>query len=118
MGLTASILLEDNGFLLQEDGENLSLEPLEFIVLCDLGLYSLTGKNAVVAYGRKVNADFGSYSLTGQTATISKNILLLGESGVYTVQGEQATIFLGGAPIVATTQFDVRVRSFTERRRF
>ncbi len=74
MGTVACLLLESGDFLLQEDGGKLALEPFQYIVVANSGMYNVTGKSA--------------------------------------------TITISGAPPAPTLDVLVKLRSFTERRRF
>lgn len=74
MGAVACLLLEDGSYLLQEDGGKLALEPFQYIVVADSGMYNVTGQDA--------------------------------------------TITVSGTPPVSTLDVLIKLRSFTERRRF
>jgi hypothetical protein len=74
MGIVACLLLESGDFLLQEDGGKLALEPFQYIVVADSGMYNVTG--------------------------------------------ESATITVSGVPPTPSIDVLIKLRSFTERRRF
>lgn len=140
MGVVAYLLCEDGSYLVQEDGGLLNLEPLEYIVVADYGSYTVTGQSATVAknralsadYGaysvvgqtanllrsRLVAADFGSYAVAGQSAAIFKTRLLPAGTGTYSVDGQDAAIVVGGGPVPTVEDRLIKLRSFTERRRF
>lgn len=67
--------------------------------------------------GYTIAANNGSYTITGQSATLSKGRFLLGDSGTYGVTGQNAVITYSSITI-NTDQLLVKLRSFTERRRF
>jgi hypothetical protein len=67
--------------------------------------------------GYTITANNGSYTITGQSATLSKGRFLLGDSGTYGVTGQNAVITYSSITI-NTDQLLVKLRSFTERRRF
>jgi hypothetical protein len=140
MGVVAYLLLENGDYLLQEDGGKLDLEPLEYIVVAQNGSYTLTGQAAAIYLGKVVLASAGSYSLEGQNATIARGKLLVADAGAYTLNGENATIqvlhvvnaqtgqyalsgqnadvAISGQPVPAYEQAYIKLRSFTEHRRF
>ena len=67
--------------------------------------------------GYIITANNGSYTVTGQSATLSKGRFLLGNFGTYGVTGQNAVITYSSIT-VNTDQLLVKLRSFTERRRF
>ena len=67
--------------------------------------------------GYTITANNGSYTIIGQSATLSKGRFLLGDFGTYGVTGQNAVITYGSVTI-NTDQLLVKLRSFTERRRF
>ena len=62
-----------------------------YVLNCSVGSYSLTGQNASIAYGRKLDAINGSYVLTGQDATLVVARKLDALSGNYNITGQDAT---------------------------
>jgi hypothetical protein len=67
--------------------------------------------------GYTIVANNGAYTVTGQSATLSKGRFLLGDYGTYGVTGQNAVITYGSIT-VNTDQLLVKLRSFTEKRRF
>jgi hypothetical protein len=67
--------------------------------------------------GYTIAANNGSYTITGQSATLSKGRFLLGDFGTYGVTGQNAVITYSSITI-NTDQLLVKLRSFTEKRRF
>jgi len=65
-----------------------------------------------------ISADNGTYAVTGQSATLLRNKVLSGGYGLYTLTGQDAIITFDGEPVVVSEQLLVKLRSFTERRRF
>jgi hypothetical protein len=68
--------------------------------------------------GYTISADNGTYAVTGQSATLLRNKVLSGDYGLYTLTGQDAIITFDGEPVVVSEQLLVKLRSFTERRRF
>jgi hypothetical protein len=83
----------------------------------DYGTYAVTGQSATLLRSKALSGDYGVYTITGQSATLSKSRFLLGDSGTYGVTGQNAVITYGSVTI-NTDQLLVKLRSFTERRRF
>lgn len=69
--------------------------------------------------GYIITAVNGTYLVSGQTATLSFGRLLSAQNGVYSVAGQAIDISVGAppAPTLGIELF-VKIRSFTERRRF
>jgi len=67
-----------------------------------------------------ITANNGSYSVTGQASSILVSRLLFGAFGSYTVAGQNASVTYspGPSPTPAEIQLLIKLRSFTERRRF
>jgi len=65
-----------------------------------------------------ISADNGTYAVTGQSATLLRNKVLSGDYGLNTLTGQDAIITFDGEPVVVSEQLLVKLRSFTERRRF
>lgn len=118
MGVVAYLLAENGSYLVQEDGGRLDLEPLQYIVVADAGAYTIAGQSAIVAKNRTLVAEHGEYSLSGQDASIVWNRVLYASVGGYSVNGQAADIKIGGFPIPSADNAVVKLRSFTERRRF
>jgi hypothetical protein len=72
----------------------------------------------VVGGGYTIAANNGTYTVTGQSATLSRSRLITSDTGYYNVVGYPATIVISGSPIIVTDQLLIKLRSFTERRRF
>lgn len=51
MGAVAFLLLEDGGYLLQEDNGKIILEPTQYLVAGDYGTYTVTGRDATIQVG-------------------------------------------------------------------
>jgi len=83
----------------------------------DYGAYAVTGQSATLLRSKALSGDYGVYTITGQSATLSKGRFLLGDSGTYGVTGQNAVITYSSITI-NTDQLLVKLRSFTERRRF
>lgn len=81
------------------------------------GSYTITGQSATLLRSKALSGDYGVYTITGQSATLSKGRFLLGDSGTYGVTGQNAVITYSSITI-NTDQLLVKLRSFTERRRF
>jgi hypothetical protein len=81
------------------------------------GSYTVTGQSATLLRSKALSANYGVYTITGQSATLSKGRFLLGDYGTYGVTGQNAVITYGSIT-VNTDQLLVKLRSFTERRRF
>lgn len=92
------------------------------ILSANTGSYAVTGQTASItkttpgAY--TIIANNGSYTVIGQTATLLRSKLLSGAYGSYTTTGQNATITYGGNVVVGAEQLLIKLRSFTERRRF
>jgi hypothetical protein len=90
-----------------------------YVVIADNGAYTVTGQNASLLRARLLLADNGAYAITGQNATLLHNKILVSDNGYYNVAGQSATItFSGEPPIIVTDELLIKLRSFTERRRF
>jgi phage gp45-like len=111
-----------------------------YTVTADNGTYAVTGQSATLLRSKVLSGDFGSYTVTGQSATLLRSKVLSGDYGLYTLAGQDASIrrtrlfeantgqyaltgqdaiiTLGGSPIVVDEQLLIKLRSFTERRRF
>lgn len=87
------------------------------VLLANNGAYTLTGQAATIQKSKVLTANNGNYTLTGQTATLSRSRLISGAYGSYTTTGQNATITYG-ANVLSGDQLLVKLRSFTERRRF
>ena len=72
----------------------------------------------VVAGGYTITATNGTYAVAGQAATLLRSRLITSSTGYYNVDGYPATIVIGGSPIIVTDQLLIKLRSFTEIRRF
>jgi hypothetical protein len=72
----------------------------------------------VVAGGYTITATNGTYAVAGQAATLLRSKLITSSTGYYNVDGYPATIVIGGSPIIVTDQLLIKLRSFTEIRRF
>jgi hypothetical protein len=81
------------------------------------GSYTVTGQSATLLRSKALSGNYGFYTITGQSATLSKSRFLLGDSGTYGVTGQNAVITYGSVTI-NTDQLLVKLRSFTEKRRF
>jgi len=88
------------------------------ILTADNGAYAVTGQTASLLRSKVVTANNGVYTTTGIGATIQKTRLVYADPGFYAVTGEQAVISWSGSPIVVSEEFLIKLRSFTERRRF
>lgn len=88
------------------------------ILTADNGAYAVTGQPASLLRSKVVTANNGVYTTTGIGATIQKTRLVYADPGFYAVTGEQAVISWSGSPIVVSEEFLIKLRSFTERRRF
>jgi hypothetical protein len=83
------------------------------------GTYTTTGFDIQFSKGITLNADAGAYITTGFDAQILKTRVLNADNGYYNVTGYPATIVVGGGPpIIVTDQLLIKLRSFTETRRF
>ena len=88
-----------------------------YTIVANNGAYTVTGQSATLLRSKVLSGDYGVYTITGQSATLSKGRFLLGDYGTYGVTGQNAVITY--VPItVNTDQLLVKLRSFTERRRF
>lgn len=72
----------------------------------------------VVGAAYVITANNGTYTVTGQSATLLRSKALVADNGYYNVTGYPATIVVGGSPIIVTDQLLIKLRSFTETRRF
>jgi hypothetical protein len=88
-----------------------------YTIVANNGAYTVTGQSATLLRSKILSGDYGVYTITGQSATLSKGRFLLGDYGTYGVTGQNAVITYGSIT-VNTDQLLVKLRSFTERRRF
>jgi hypothetical protein len=88
-----------------------------YTIVANNGAYTVTGQSATLLRSKVLSGDYGVYTITGQSATLSKGRFLLGDYGTYGVTGQNAVITYGSIT-VNTDQLLVKLRSFTERRRF
>jgi len=88
------------------------------ILTADNGAYAVTGQTASLLRSKVVTGNFGVYTTTGTDATIQKSRLFTADPGFYAVTGQDALVSWSGAPVVASDQLLIKLRSFTERRRF
>jgi fibronectin-binding autotransporter adhesin len=88
------------------------------ILTADNGAYTMTGQTASLLRSKVVTGNFGVYTTTGTDATIQKSRLFTADPGFYAVTGQDALVSWSGAPVVASDQLLIKLRSFTERRRF
>jgi hypothetical protein len=90
-----------------------------YVITANNGTYTVTGQTASLLRGRLITANNGTYTVAGQTATLSRSRLITSDTGYYNVVGYPATIVVsGGPPIIVTDQLLIKLRSFTETRRF
>jgi hypothetical protein len=83
------------------------------------GTYAVAGQTATLLRSRLITATNGTYAVSGQAATLLRSRLITSSTGYYNVDGYPATIVIGGAPpIIVTDQLLIKLRSFTEIRRF
>jgi len=88
-----------------------------YTIAANNGSYTVTGQSATLLRSKALSGAYGVYTITGQSATLSKGRFLLGDFGTYSVTGQNAVITYGSVTI-NTDQLLVKLRSFTERRRF
>jgi hypothetical protein len=88
------------------------------ILSADTGSYTVSGQNAGISYVRNIQAASGSYSFTGESATINRDRVVSALPGAYSVDGQDAAIIIGGQPTPSVAIYFLKLRSFTERRRF
>ena len=88
-----------------------------YTITANNGSYAVTGQSAILLRSKALSGDYGVYTIIGQSATLSKGRFLLGDSGTYDVTGQNAVITYGSVTI-NTDQLLVKLRSFTEKRRF
>ena len=88
-----------------------------YTIVANNGAYTVTGQSATLLRSKILSGAYGVYTITGQSATLSKGRFLLGDYGTYGVTGQNAVITYGSIT-VNTDQLLVKLRSFTERRRF
>jgi hypothetical protein len=89
-----------------------------YTISADNGTYAVTGQAATLLRSKVLSGDFGTYAVTGQSATLLRNKVLSGDYGLYTLTGQDAIITFSGEPVVVSEQLLIKLRSFTERRRF
>lgn len=82
------------------------------------GTYTVAGQQATLSRSYAVEAAAGSYATDGQAATILFSRLLEAASGSYSVTGQGATVEVSGQPTPSVDNPLIKLRSFTERRRF
>lgn len=82
------------------------------------GTYTVAGQQATLSRSYAVEAAAGSYATDGQAATILFSRLLDAASGSYSVTGQGATVEVSGQPTPSVDNPLIKLRSFTERRRF
>jgi len=58
------------------------------------------------------------YAYLGESATISVDRVISALPGAYSVVGNEAAIVIGGQPTPSVENPFIKLRSFTERRRF
>jgi len=89
-----------------------------YTISADNGTYAVTGQSATLLRSKVLSGDYGLYTLAGQDASIRRTRLFEANTGQYALTGQDAIITLGGSPIVVDEQLLIKLRSFTERRRF
>ena len=124
-GQTATIqrsrLLTANNGTYAVTGQTATIQKTR-ILAGDYGIYALTGQTASIVKTSPGNyvliANNGAYTVAGQPATLLRSKLIFGDYGSYTTAGQDATITYGGNVVVGDEQLLIKLRSFTERRRF
>jgi hypothetical protein len=93
---------------------------VNYAVAANQGSYAITGQLANVLRGRLVTADFDSYNVEGGVTSVLIGRKIAADFGAYGINGQIATIVYGGGPgpIIVTDDLLIKLRSFTERRRF
>jgi hypothetical protein len=90
-----------------------------YTIMAGSGLYAVTGQSASLSRDRLISGGVGTYNTTGFAATIQKTRIVYADNGSYTVAGQPAAVVVSGiTPIVPTDDLLIKLRSFTERRRF
>lgn len=93
LSMLYGILLEDGENLLKEDsGLLLNEYPQDWILTCDKGAYTLTGKDATLKHLMKLVCAKGSYSYTGYTIILKHFLKLVCVKGVYALTGKATTL--------------------------
>jgi hypothetical protein len=90
-----------------------------YTITANNGTYAVTGQSASLSRDRLISGGVGTYNTTGFAATIQKTRIVYADNGSYTVAGQPAAVVVSGiTPIVPTDDLLIKLRSFTERRRF
>jgi hypothetical protein len=90
-----------------------------YTIMAGSGMYAVTGQSASLSRDRLISGGVGTYNTTGFAATIQKSRIVYANNGSYTVAGQPAAVVVSGVtPIVPTDDLLIKLRSFTERRRF
>jgi hypothetical protein len=90
-----------------------------YTLVANNGTYAVTGQSAFLSRDRLISGGVGTYNTTGFAATIQKTRIVYADNGSYTVAGQPAAVVVSGiTPIVPTDDLLIKLRSFTERRRF
>lgn len=90
-----------------------------YTIMAGTGMYAVTGQSASLSRDRLISGGVGTYNTTGFAATIQKTRIVYADNGSYTVAGQPAAVVVSGVtPIVPTDDLLIKLRSFTERRRF
>jgi hypothetical protein len=82
------------------------------------GTYTVSGQSATLLRSKVLSGAYGLYTLTGQDASLKRSRLFDANTGQYALTGQDAIITFGGSPVVVGDQLLIKLRSFTERRRF
>jgi len=124
-GQNASIVKAGGGFTVVANngvytvtGQSATLLRSKRLV-ANSGSYAVTGQSASLSRDRLISGGVGAYNTTGFAATIQKTRIVYADNGSYTVAGQPAAVVVSGVtPIVPTEDLLIKLRSFTERRRF
>ena len=73
-----------------------------YTLVCAVGSYAITGKNATFSLAKKLTAATGSYTVTGKPASLSLARKLTASAGSYALTGQAAAlIYTAGASSIA-----------------
>lgn len=79
----------------------------DYMMLANLGTYTLTGIAAMFKLGKGIVADTGYYLLTGYQAMFHKSISMIVTTGMYVLTGINAILHKNLVPIIAQTGYYV-----------
>ena len=95
--------MQTNAFQLnafQQDG----LPAGQYSLVCETGVFLLTGNAANLTVSRTLALESGSFALSGQAATLTARRVLTAETGVFALSGQDVT-FVAPAKLTAETGY-------------